>query len=232
MKSVTAPALRLGLALLVSALCVRATLADGAGNVTNVTLGKTIERTWDQVKADNYAYAPKQDFNAATGETHVYLPYGSDASLYAEVKGAVSDAGKDGLAKFHSTDGSTNAVLTYKLHFDKPIGGFRYVASWTEFGVEPDAVGGVEYSVDGTTWKTMKETKKNGIVNDFANGFKADGLKTDTLYIRYYTRDPKNPDAGGAGRWLQFWMSGDPNWGDASSTFFARQLQVFVTPAK
>ena len=231
MKSASAAALRLGLAMLVSAVCVRSTFAEDAANVTNITLGKTIERTWDQVKADNYAYGPKQDFNPATNETHVYLPYGNDPALYAEVKGALDDASAKGLAKFHSSDGSTNAVLTYKLHFDKPIATFLYTASWTEFGLAPDTVGGVEYSVDGKTWKTMKETSTSGIVNDFANGFKADGLNTDTLSIRYYTRDPKNPEASGAGRWLQFWMSGDPQWGDAATTFFVRQIQVTVTPA-
>jgi hypothetical protein len=210
---------------------------DESDNVTNITLGKTIERSWDEVKADNYAYGPKQDYNARTGETHVYLPYGNDTSLYAEVKGILEDASRHGMAKFRSapapgTPGSANAGLTFKLHFDKPIASFRYEDGWVEFSLAPDTVGGAEYSVDGKTWITMKETHQSGQVNSFAGGFQAHGLNTDTLYIRYYTRSPKDPQATGPGRGLAFWMSGDPNWGDASRTFFVRQLQVWVSPVK
>ena len=50
--------------------------ADTAANgVIEVELGATIQRTWDQVKADNYAYGPKQRYDATTGETHMFLPY-------------------------------------------------------------------------------------------------------------------------------------------------------------
>jgi hypothetical protein len=50
----------LALALLVSlAHAPGARAQDAADNVTNVTLGKTIERSWDEVKADNFAYGPK-----------------------------------------------------------------------------------------------------------------------------------------------------------------------------
>jgi len=209
--------------------------AEGeASGLIEVHLGTTIGRTWEQVQADNYAYGPKQDYDAKTNETHIYLPYGKNAKSYFEVRGVLYDAEPGALAKFHSSDGNTNAVLTFKLHFDKPIGSFRYGANWTEVGLAENTVAGVEYSVDGKEWKTIREAKKDegGIIEPFVKDFKAEGLNTDTLYIRYYTRDPANPDAGGPGRWIQFWMAGDPSWGDAARTFFERQLQVWVTPAK
>ena len=67
-----------------SPLCAAGADADG---IVEVRLGATIQRTWDQVKADNYAYGPKQQYDTATGETHIYLPYGDDWKLYHEVRG-------------------------------------------------------------------------------------------------------------------------------------------------
>ena len=210
--------------------------AEGeAPGVIEVKLGTTIERTWEQVKADNYAYGPKQEHDAVTGETHIYLPYGSSRKLYHEVRGSLYDPKRGAVARFHSADGNTNAVLTFKLHFDRPIGGFRYAANWAELGLATDTAAGVEYSGDGRNWKTIREVKgadkAGGIVEPFVRGFKATGLNTRTLYLRYYSRDLKNRQAHGPGRWLQIWMAGDPSWGDAATTFFARQLQLWVTPA-
>jgi len=206
-----------------------------ASGVIEIKVGKTIERTWEQVQADNYAYGPKQDYDAASGETHIYLPYGSNRKLYHQVRGSLYDPKRGAVAKFHSADGNTNAVLTFRLHFDRPIGGLRFAANWTELGLAENTVAGVEYSDDGQTWRTIREVKgaekRRGIVEPFVHGFKATGLNTRTLYIRYYSRDPKRPQAHGPGRWLQIWMAGDPSWGDAATTFFARQLQLWVTPA-
>lgn len=207
--------------------------AEDAAGVVEVKLGATVARTWDQVKADQYAYGPKQEYDAKTEETHVYLPYGKDAKLYSEVRGTLYDAG-NGLAKFHSADGNTNATLTYKLHFDRPIGSFRYFTGWAELGLAADTAAGVEYSSDGKVWQTLAEVKgpKNQPVEPFVNNAKAAGLKTDTLYIRYYTRNPQDPNAGGGGRWLQMRLSGDPAWGDAATTFFTNQAQIWVKPYK
>ncbi len=210
-----------------------------AGNATpgtlEVKLGTAIARSWDDVKKAGYAYGPKQDFDAARGETHVYLPYGKDTKWYDEVRGELYNPEPGSLAKFHSPSGEHNGVLTYKLHFDRPIGALRYWAGWTELGLAPNTAAGVEYSEDGKTWKTIREIKgseKSGIVEPFVNDVKAAGLNTDTLYIRHYSRDPKNWEGSGPGRWLQMRMSGDPSWGDAATSFFASQLQLWVTPAK
>ncbi len=207
----------------------------GAGGI-EVKLGATVERTWQQVKADKYAYGPKQDFDAATGETHVYLPYGDKPELYDEVHGALTDVAADSLAMFHSSNGESNAVLSYKLHFDRRIGAMRFKAGWTEIGLHDNTVAGVEYSEDGLAWKTIREVKGSdkppGNIEPFVKDFQATVLNTDTLYIRLYTRDPAHPDDGGPGRWLQVRLSGDPRWGDVAAAFFTNQLQVWVASVK
>ena len=216
-----------------SSLRAADTAADG---VIEIELGATIQRTWDQVKADNYAYGPKQRYDATTGETHIYLPYGNNRNLYHEVRGTLYDPKPGAVAKFHSPDGNTNAVLCFKLHFDRPIGEFRFAANWSELGLAPSTVAGVEYSDDGRNWRAIREVrgadKAGGIVEPLVRDFKATGLLTQTLYIRCFSRDPANPEASGPGRWLQIWMAGDPSWGDAATTFFERQLQLWVGPAK
>ena len=223
-----------GLALGLTAMCAGA-LAAEAGKTLEVKLGETIQRTWDDVKKAGYAYGPKQEYDAVTDETHVWLPYGKDRKWYHEVRGVLYDPEAGSLAKFHSPSGEHNAVLTYKLHFDRPIGALRYWAGWTELGLAQNTVAGVEYSEDGKTWRTIGEIKgseKSGIVEPLVKDFKATGLNTDTLYIRHYSRDPKNPEASGPGRWLQMRMSGSPDWGDAATSWFSNQIQVWVAPAK
>jgi len=184
------------------------------------------------VKADNYAYGPKQDFDAKTDETHVYLPYGNNKKLYSEVRGVLVDAGAGAVAKFKSGGGKSNAVLTYKLHFDKPIGTFRFESGWTEVGLKENTVAGIEYSVDGKAWKPIREVTgaefpATKAFVAFVKDFKAADLNTQTLYIRYYSRDPKDLEGSGPGRWIHFRTSGTDE-----KTFFTGQLQVWVKPAK
>jgi polysaccharide biosynthesis protein PslG len=202
--------------------------------VIEVKLGATVGRTWEQAKADNYAYGPKQEYDAKTGQTHVYLPYGTNGGLYSSVRGTLSNAAAKELAQFVSQDGNTSSVLAYALHFDRRIGSFRYWAGWSEIGLSETTVAGVEYSTDGADWKPMVEIKgpKTAIIEPLVGDFKAEGLDTDTLYIRYYTRDPNKPEADGPGRWLKLRMSGDPSWGDAATTFFSCQHQIWVTASK
>ncbi len=203
--------------------------------VIDVKLSTTIQRTWEQVKADKYAYGPKQEYDSA-GETHIYLPYGKNAKLYDEVHGVLADPAPGSVALFHSSSGNDNALLTFKLHFDQRIGALRFRAGWTELGLSANTVAGVEYSEDGRDWKLVREIKGAdkgpNVIEPFVKDFKAADLNTDTLYLRLYTRDPKAPAASGPGRWLQLRMAGDPSWGDAATTFFTTQLQVWVTPVK
>lgn len=70
------------------------------------------------------------------------------------------------------------------------------------------------------------------IIEPLVNQFKATDLNTDTLSLRFYSRDPQNPQASAPGRWFKVRMSGDPSWGDAATTFFSCQLQAWVTPVK
>jgi len=208
--------------------------ADAGG--IEVQMGATIERTWKQIETDKYAYGPKQEFDAASGETHVYLPYGANVGLYDEAHGALTDVKADSLAMFHSSTGDDNALLSYKLHFDRRIGTLRFKAGWIELGLRENTVAGVEYSEDGLEWKTIREVKGAdkpvNVIEPFVKEFKATDLNTDTLFIRLYTRDPQNPEASGPGRWLQVRLSGDPRWGDVATAFFTNQLQVWVTPVK
>jgi hypothetical protein len=229
-----------GLALGLTAICAGALAAD-AGKTLEVKLGETIPRTWDDVKKADYAYGPKQDFEAAANETHVWLPYGSKG-VYFEAAGVnLSDPGPEpgtGCPLVQSADGNTSGRLVFKLHFDKPIGAFRFSAGWSEWGVGGDTAGGVEYGVDGRKWSTIRELNEAKaearIIEPFVDGKKAfSGLGTQDLYIRCYSRDKSNPEAGfGPGRWMKFRLGGDPAWGDAATTFFACQLQVWVAPAE
>jgi len=201
----------------------------------SVKLGQPVARSFDDVKAAGYAYGPKQDIDASSGETHIYLPYGNNPKLYAEgTRGATEDA-TGHVAVFHSSDGNSRAQLTYKLNFDKPISALKFWAGNAEVNLAGSSVAGVEYSVDGKEWKTLKEWPKatNNVVEPFADKVGATGLNTSTLYIRIYTRDSANPTSdGGPQMWIKMRTSGDPTWGDASSTFFTNQNQVWVTSAK
>ena len=78
---------------LVAALVVLAAnvLSGSAGTaVVEVRLGVIIERTWEQVQAAKFAYGPKQEFVTASGETHLYLPYGKATELYHEARGVLT----------------------------------------------------------------------------------------------------------------------------------------------
>lgn len=205
------------------------------GKTLEIATGKAVERTWDQVKADKYAYGPKQNFDAAKKETQIFLPYGKDGE-YFEVAGLLfTDPGPGtGTPLAVTPDGNTSGKLVYKLHFDKPIRALRFSAGWSEWGVGGDMVGGVEYSVDGQKWTTIREVNKGEIVEPLSDGKKTFEIaKAQDLYLRLYSRDKNNPDAAnGANRWMKLRMAGDPSWGDASSTFFANQMQLWVTVAE
>lgn len=203
-------------------------------DAVEIKLGQTISRTWAEVQSDGYAYGPKQEVDATTGETRVWLPYGSKAPYY-EVSGLrLTDAAaeKGGTPLMMSIDGQSSGFLTMKFRFDRPVGAFRLRVGWCEWGVKGESVGGVEYSVDGRAWTTIREVNKAGIISTFVSPteFKAADLRTSDLYIRFYSRN--RGDIKGSNYWMKFRMAGDPTWGDASTTFFQQQLQLWVSPAK
>jgi hypothetical protein len=231
---------RLSLCLLTFAWTVATTGAFAAetGMTLEIKLGTAILRSWEDVKNADYAYSPKQEFDPSTQETHIWLPYGNKGEYFetAGVKFTEPGPSGTGCPLVLSTNGSTSGRLVFKLHFDKPIGGFRFSAGWSEWGVGGDSVGGVEYSVDGRKWTTIRqltEAKAQArIIDQFVDSHKTfSGLNTRDLYIRCYSRDKNHPDAeSGPGRWMKFRLAGDPSWGDAATTFFNGQFQFWVTP--
>ena len=226
---------KLGLAIS-ACLTLSTTIAAAQDGVVAVKLGQTIARSLDDVKAAGYAYGPKQDADPSTGETRVYLPYGKNPKLYyGEVRGGLGDASATALAEFCSLTSNSRDELTYKLEFDKPISGFKFSAGYSELVMGPTCVAGVEYSVDGKDWKTLKETPKGtrSVVAPFADKVAATGLNTKTLFLRLYARDSANPAADtGPEMYFKLRISGDPGWGDAATTFFTCQNQIWVTEAK
>jgi polysaccharide biosynthesis protein PslG len=229
-----------GLAVLLVAAGGTALAADN-GKTIEVRLGQTVQRTWDDVKKADYAYGPKQEYDAASRETHIWLPYGTKG-VYFEAGGVtLSDPGPlpgTGCPLVTVANGDTSGRLVFKLHFDAPIGAMRCYAGWSEWGVGGDTVGGVEYSADGQKWTAIRqidEAKAEArTIEPLADGKKTfGGLNTRDLYIRCYSRDRNNPDAGsGPGRWMKLRMGGDPAWGDVAKTFFSCQLQLWVTAAE
>ena len=209
--------------------------AAGSGQAVEIKLGETIERSWHEVVEDNYAYAPKQDFEMATNETHIWLPYGSSAPYY-EVSGLhlIDPVEDTGTPMFVTVDGNTSGKLVMKLRFDKPITSFRLFAGWSEWGMKSGTVGGVEYSTDGQNWKTIRQIDKGGIIERFADPDTAEvkGLKTRNLYLRFYSRgEDGSENQPGGHYWMKFRTAGDPSWGDAHTTFFQQQFQLWVTEA-
>lgn len=235
LAKLTQPLNRLGLALaLTSALCGAASAETGS--TLEIKLGTTVARSWDEVKAADYAYGPKQEFDAAAKETHIWLPYGSKG-LYFETAGVtLSEPGPAGTGTplVQTVDGNTSGKLVFKLHFDKPVSALRFFAGWSELGVGGDTVAGVEYSADGQKWTAIREVNQEGIVEPLSDGKQSFAVgKTQDLYVRLYSRDKNNPDSSsGPGRWMKIRMAGDPGWGDAAVTFFASQMQLWVTAAK
>ncbi len=225
-----------GLAIGLAAIGANVFAAE-TGKTLEIKLGTEIPRSWDDVKKTAYAYGPKQEFDPSTQETHIWLPYGNKGEYFETAGVKFTDPGSStGWPLVVTVNDHTSGRLVFKLHFDKPIGGFRFSAGWSEWGVGGNTVGGVEYSVDGRKWTTIRqldETKAQArIIDQFIDGGKTlGGWKTQDLYLRCYSRDKNHPDTpSGPGRWMKFCMAGDPAWGDAARTFFDRQFQLWVTP--
>ena len=205
-------------------------------DTVEVKLGVTIERTWDDVKKADYAYGPKQSFNNNTKETHIWLPYGAKGVYYGLIAAKSTDPEPNHPASMENeVDGFACLSWGYKLHFDKPIGAFKLSCSLAELGLVK-AVAGIEYSTDGQKWTTLKQVEnKSGNVQPFAKAdeAKASGLKSQDLYIRFYSRKEGDTDATQAeGAFFKLWTAGDPTWGDASTTFFDIQPQLWVKAAE
>ncbi len=222
------------LTVLLAAMMAGSAWADE--NTIDIKIGTSVKRTIDDLKSADYAYGPKQDFDASAKETHIWLPYGSKGVYFETVgiKNVDPEPGKVAMM-YNGVDGYTPVSWGYKLKFDKPITGFRMGCSMAELGLK-NAVAGVEYSTDGKTWTVYKQVEnKGGNVQPFVKPTenKITGLNTTDLYIRFYSRSKSDPTATRAdGAWFKLWTAGDPSWGDAATTFFNIQPQIWVTSAE
>ena len=219
-------------------LCAILLAGGGASGATlEIKLGQTIERSWTAVEKAGFAYGPKQEVDEKTKETHVWLPYGSKGVYYETTGLAMTDPAMEGTGTplAMSVDGNASGRLVYKLRFDKPIGGFRLFAGWSEWGVRNGTVGGAEYSTDGKVWTVLREIASNGLVEPLLDPAttKVEGLHTRELYLSFFSRDKADPNKDfGPNRWMKLRMGGNPAWGDRADTFFKNQLQLWVSRSR
>jgi hypothetical protein len=225
--------------LMIGPAAIASNVFAETGKTLEIKLGTEIQRSWDDVKKAGYAYGPKQEFDPSTEETHIWLPYGRQGEYFETAGVRFTEPGPGtGWPLVVTVGNRANGRLVFKLHFDKPIGEFRFCAGWSEWDAGGNSVGGVEYSVDGRKWTAIRELHQAKveprIIDRFVDGTKTfSGLNTRDLYIRCYSRDKNDPDVpSGPGRWMKFAMAGDPAWGDVATTFFNCQFQLWVTPAR
>ena len=220
--------------LMAAAAVTMTNMAGAEEGTIEVKVGENVERSYASLKADGYAYAHKQKVEGE--QTHIWLPYGTKGVYYGNKAVKITDVKPGSVPLFQpGVDGHTPVKFGYKLHFDKPIAGFTVSAGWVELGLK-NAVAGLEYSTDGQQWVKVKEVEgHNGIIDRFMSPKTeiVTGLKTQDLYLRFYSRAKGDPDASYAdSAWFKMRLGGDPSWGDASSTFFANQIQIWVTAAQ
>ncbi|MDF3056508.1 MAG: sialate O-acetylesterase [Rariglobus sp.] len=185
------------------------------GNTLNVDLTATIERSWDQLKANGYRYGPRQQ-KEPNGDIILWLPYGNERGLYHDIQGlTLTDTRPGAPASLVYESGGHPGHLSFKFHFSSPISGFRLSSPPLDLQAD-DAVTGFEYSMDGNAWHPFHET--------------ATGLHTHNLHLRCYVRGKTNPEVVPAGIRLKAVMAGDVMWGDAEFTFAHAQWKLWVTP--
>lgn len=197
------------------------------GNTIEIDPDAVVERNWDKIKVNGYAYGLSQ--KKVGGETRIWLPYGDERGWYYDVKGGALEPSKPGTpAGFRVEKSPAAAELTLKLHFTKPIQSFRLSCGEASFN-SANAVAGIEYSVDGKAWEPFSEITGTAPLAN-AKGPKAEGLDTKDLYLRCYVRDISDPAKLNPATTFRARMGGDVMWGDASSTFAQAQWQLWVTP--
>lgn len=201
-----------------------------------VVLGKVVERSYEQLAKEGFVYGPRQTYDSATRETHIFLPYG-DGPLVTTgaVNAAFTTAHSGAQAEVSTLSSSHTMTVQYRLEFSQAIGSFRcLIGPYTELVLAPTSTAGVEYSVDGKTWRPVGTAEKGtrAVVNPLlANTTVIDGLDTRILLLRIVTRDSEHPESDtGPEMYLKMRISGDPAWGDVRTTFFTSQNQIWVTP--
>jgi hypothetical protein len=148
-----------------------------------------------------------------------------------------SESERGSQAEVYTMDNMRAMRFQYRLEFDRPISSFHcLIGPYTELVLAPSGIAGVEYSTDGTTWAPVGEPHKGtrAVLNPLVGpDVVISDLDTRLLLLRIYTRDGDHPEAdGGVELFLKMRISGDPSWGDAATTFFRCQNQVWVTTKK
>lgn len=227
-----------GLALALTAVSTSG-LAVNVGNTLQITLGKTNERTGADLKKANFRYGPKQDYDARTNETRIYLPYGNTDGVYYEANNAkLGDPQTDRMNGVNAKDTHGYYTLGFKLHFDKPISAFRLRIGQSEVNLNNNRVAaGFEYSTDGVKWTTIRQfvgpyDKMLDPILDPDKDGKASGLRSQVLYLRCYTRfigdDKAKPDTGH--HWLEVPLCGGLQTQVNEGWWFGhRQWNLWVT---
>ena len=195
-----------------------------------------IPRTWDDVKKAGYAYGPKQEFDPSSQETHVWLPYGSKGAYFETAGVKLTDPGppEDALGDVHQRQHQRPAGL--QAPFRQTDRRFRFSAGWSEWSVGGDTVGGVEYSVDGQKWTTIRqlaEAKAQArIIDQFVDGQRHSAAEhAGPLHSLLQPRqDHREADSGRALDEISHGRR--PGLGDVATTFFNCQFQLWVLPPR
>lgn len=210
------------------------------GQTINITPGVDIVRTWTDVQNAGYVYGAKQSYDSLAGTTHVWLPYGDVNGVYydADTISFINAAG-GAPAQVAGNSGSSNNLLTYKFHFNQPIGTLKLTAGWSYWVLGPDGedvtAGAVEYSMDGISWETAWTKNSTDLVpsgwiapEPLLNNYLVSGLNNQDVYLRFRTYNQTNPaDTDGGSRYMQLRTSGAPDWPEGA--FFGNQMQLEVT---
>ncbi|HSI85780.1 MAG: sialate O-acetylesterase, partial [Candidatus Methylacidiphilales bacterium] len=202
------------------------------GNTLSIVLGRGLPRPWEQVITDAYVYLPQVKVSTvytprrtSVSETRIWLPYGNTRGQYYHVTGfALTDLepGNPAALVFpaeNDRDGKP-AEFVLRFHFDKPISAFRLENGPPLEFSSSDAVALIEYSTDSREWKLLSDTTGGtdaGKLFQPARTCAAD-LDAQDLYLRLSLRDKSDPGKLTPGASFRMRMSGDPGWGDASTT--------------
>lgn len=210
--------------------------AATTGNTINIVTGQTITRTWADVVAASYAYAPKQSYDAATSTTHIWLPYGNTDGVYYQLQNITfANPTAASASTISSSIGSSSTLLSYKFEFDQAISQFTFSSAWGYFTLQLDGTdtiaGQFLYSTDGATWQPFYTLTATGqtLAEPLVNAT-VTGLNTTSLYIAVSTSNLTNSsDTSGGTRYLQMRTSGAGNWGESS--FYSNQWDLYVVTA-
>jgi len=192
------------------------------GNTIDVTTGTTITRTWAQIQAATYAYAPMQTYTASSNATKVYLPYDNTEGVYYDLQ-TIGFSDYSGNRTFMNNNAPTPCSLTYGLLFDTTITGFSLstAAIFVDLNSANNNLASIDYStsVNGT-WHNLWSTTATGFYTSIIS--QAANLNTKELYLRYSTSG--TPENGG------FMFAYTTGTTDSYESFVGNMITLTVVP--